>query len=240
MTKKTWVWVPLLGLSSCRLVLGIDGATESALFTEGMGGSTAEGPSAGNGSSHLGDDQVSMGGAPGGLAPRTPCERYCEDMDQYCSGADAQYVSKDQCLKTCELYEMGEVGENGNTQSCRVKYASRGKYTGGLERSVSCRHAGPAGYGVCGSMCEGYCTVMMNVCTKDVTALYYFETFESCMSDCAALPAPEGVLYNVQNPDVFDGGHLQCRLFHVMSALMVDPEEHCEHALGVTLCELGE
>jgi hypothetical protein len=34
-------------------------------------------------------------------------------------------------------------------------------------------------------------------------------------------------------PDTNDA---QCRLFHSMSAVM-DPDEHCEHAMGVTMCD---
>lgn len=248
MKVKTWIFLPLLGLSSCRFVLGIDGATEIPAETEGLGGDSDSGPggplSGGTGgglSAGDGDgDETSMGGDTSGPTPKSPCEKYCEDMDQYCTDDDAQYVGVDQCLKTCELYEEGEIGENGNTQSCRVKYASKGRYTAGIERSVSCRQAGPGGYDVCGSMCEGYCSVVMKACTDQVTSLYYFETFEDCMTECETIPTPSEVPYSVQNGDVFDGGHLQCRLFHAQSALMMDAEEHCEHALGVTLCEISE
>lgn len=260
MKPTTWVLLPLLGLSSCRFVLGIDGATEIPAETGGLGGDDVSGPDGSGvggtgGSLTIGDgdgdgdgsggvmgdgDDNSMGGDDGGPTPKTPCEKYCEDMDQYCTDDDSQYVGVDQCLKTCELYEEGEVGENGNTQSCRVKYASKGRYTAGVERSFSCRQAGPGGYDVCGSMCEGYCTVVMQACTPEVTSLYYFETFEDCMTECDTIPVPSEVLYSVQNGDVFDGGHLQCRLFHAQSALMMDAGEHCEHALGVTLCEISE
>jgi hypothetical protein len=35
---------------------------------------------------------------------------------------------------------------------------------------------------------------------------------------------------------VADGNTVQCRMFHVISAAMMDPDEHCGHVMGVTLC----
>jgi hypothetical protein len=43
--------------------------------------------------------------------------------------------------------------------------------------------------------------------------------------------------YSYGDGTLADGNTLQCRLFHVSSAVMMDPEEHCAHAMGVTLCE---
>ena len=99
-----------------------------------------------------------------------------------------------------------------------------------------CREAGPGGDGECGSNCEGYCTLMMGVCTEEEALLYRYESFESCMQACEALPV-SSVPYSTTDPEVSDGNHVQCRLFHVTSAAMLDAEEHCEHAMGVVLCE---
>ncbi len=43
--------------------------------------------------------------------------------------------------------------------------------------------------------------------------------------------------YSGNDPAVSDGDHALCRLFHVTSAAMADADEHCEHAMGVTLCQ---
>lgn len=246
MTKVRWVLFFAACFPSCRIVLDMEEAQSIPDDDSELGGAGAMdpgGPSTGGTVTTPGDgdgdgDDDDDDDEP--KEPKTPCEIYCDDMGKYCTDEDRQFVADDQCLAACQLYEEGAVGEDGNTQSCRVKYAGKGRYTAGVERSVSCRQAGPAGYGVCGSVCEGYCTAVMAACTPEVTSLYYYESLEDCMSECAGLPAPDEVLYSVSNGEVFDGGHVQCRLFHALSALMMDAEEHCEHALGVTLCELNE
>ena len=77
---------------------------------------------------------------------------------------------------------------------------------------------------------------MGTVCTEESAGVYHFASDEDCRTTCEALP-PAGVAYSSSNPQISDGNHALCRLFHVTSAAMADPEEHCEHALGITLCE---
>jgi hypothetical protein len=77
---------------------------------------------------------------------------------------------------------------------------------------------------------------MAEVCTADVAGQYHFASNDACMQTCNALPAAP-VPYSSTNPEVSDGNHAMCRLFHVTSAAMADADEHCEHAMGVTLCE---
>ncbi len=235
-----------LGASSCHLVLGIEKANELSQndADESLGG-TDSGPKKEVDTEKLDepnesdkDPKNSMGGT-NAVDPASTCERYCDDMELFCSDESEQFTSRDQCMQACELYDEGEVGEGGPTQACRSKFAAKGRYTAGKEREISCRKAGPGGYEACGTICEGYCAAMMAACTPEVTSLYFYGTYQECLSECADVPAPEDVLYSTKNVDVFDGGHLQCRLFHALSALMLDAEEHCEHALGVTLCEFS-
>jgi hypothetical protein len=42
--------------------------------------------------------------------------------------------------------------------------------------------------------------------------------------------------YSISDGSLPDRNDAQCRLFHVNSAVM-DPDEHCEHAMGVTMCD---
>jgi hypothetical protein len=76
---------------------------------------------------------------------------------------------------------------------------------------------------------------MMNVCTENSAQVYHYEEHTECLEACGELPASD-VAYSTSDPLVSDGNHVQCRLFHVTSAAMLDTEEHCEHAVGVTLC----
>jgi hypothetical protein len=175
---------------------------------------------------------VGEGGAPAGSL----CETYCDQIVEYCSGPLEQYRDRAQCLKVCNFLPEGELaGEDNNSASCRLRYAGKARYASGTELAAYCRQAGPGGDGRCGSNCEGYCEIMMSVCTENSADVYHFEERAECLDSCSKLPASD-IAYSTSDPLVSDGNHVQCRLFHVTSAAMLDTEEHCEHAVGVTLC----
>lgn len=77
---------------------------------------------------------------------------------------------------------------------------------------------------------------MTGVCSAEVSSVYHFDDEQQCMNTCQGLPTGN-VNYSATSVEVADGNHVQCRLFHVTSAAMLDAEEHCEHAMGFTLCE---
>lgn len=169
------------------------------------------------------------------------CEKYCEEVMELCTGDLEQYRDRRQCLTVCAFFPEGDlVSEaNENTIACRLRYAAKARYAAGTEHEAYCRQAGPGGDGRCGSNCEGYCALMAGVCTEDDADIYRFESDAACMQACQALPRST-VTYSTANAAVPDGNHVQCRLFHVTSAAMLDPEEHCEHAMGLTLCEAAD
>lgn len=166
------------------------------------------------------------------------CDKYCSEIMELCTGDLEQYRDMRQCLTVCEMFPRGELTAetNDNTVACRLRYASKSRYASGTEHAAYCRQAGPGGDGRCGSNCEGYCTLMEGVCTPEEAGIYRFEDNASCMAACAALPV-SSVPYSTANVELSDGDHVQCRIFHVTSAAMLDAEEHCEHAVGLTLCE---
>jgi hypothetical protein len=55
-----------------------------------------------------------------------------------------------------------------------------------------------------------------------------------CMSVCSSIR--DEPPYSVSDGALPDQNTAQCRLFHATSAVM-DPDEHCEHAMGVTMCD---
>lgn len=168
----------------------------------------------------------------------TLCDKYCEEITELCTGELEQYRDMRQCQTVCAMFPEGELASetNENTIACRLRYASKSRYAAGTEHAAYCRQAGPGGDGRCGSNCEGYCTLMEGVCTPEEAGIYRFEDNASCMQTCQDLPA-SSVPYSTSNVELSDGDHVQCRLFHVTSAAMLDAEEHCEHAVGLTLCE---
>lgn len=184
------------------------------------------------------DAGANMAGAVDDAGAQALCDKYCEEIMEQCVGDMQQYRDLRQCSKVCKLFPEGELAsdDNENTVACRLRYAANARYAAGTEQSAYCRQAGPGGDGRCGTNCEGYCTLMMQVCSAEVTDIYRYETVSECIDACSALPVSDEP-YSSASLVVADGNHVQCRLFHVTSAAMLDAEEHCEHAIGITLCQ---
>jgi hypothetical protein len=200
---------------------------------EGGADSGEGGSDPGAGGAPIGDaGAAGAGGAPPGA---TICDEYCDVITEFCTGDALQYKDREQCLAVCKLFPEGEIGgADENSIACRLKYAAKGRYAAGVELAAYCRQGGPGGDGHCGSNCDGFCTVMQGTCTEEVTDFYSYPTTEACLSDCQTLPE---VPFEYGAISVADGNSVGCRLFHVISAVMADTEEHCQHARGVTLCE---
>jgi hypothetical protein len=224
---------------------GSNATTGGASSTSGGDAGSAQAPSSGGSGgsgTHGGGSDTSGGSGDAGAAGETGapvdlCDQYCDLMEANCSGNDEQYRDRDQCEKICHLLPAGAEGDaDDDSIACRLKYVDKMRYANGSELSVYCHQAGPGGDGRCGSVCEAYCALMAEVCTADTAGAYHFASDSDCMKTCNALPAAP-VAYSSTNPEVSDGNHALCRLFHVTSAAMADADEHCEHAMGVTLCE---
>ncbi len=215
---------------------GGDGASAGRVeASAGQGGvdSGKAGQASVGGAAEAGSGGASAGA--GGVAQVSLCPEYCSTITQYCTGDVLQYKDMEQCLKICTMLPPGELGlPDADTVSCRLKYAGKARYAGGTELAAYCRQAGPGGDGRCGGNCEGFCDIAGETCTSETTAPYYYASRAACLSTCGGLPDLD---FTYGNRDAVDGNSVECRLFHVMSAAMADPEEHCAHALGITLCE---
>jgi hypothetical protein len=166
-----------------------------------------------------------------------PCDEYCDEMESDCTGDAAQYRDRAQCMTICHFFPRGDAAQDDeNSSECRLKYVRKARYGLGAEVTAYCRQAGPSGDGKCGSVCDAFCSVMMQVCTEQSSPDNHFASESDCLATCGALPAAS-VPYSTNDPAVSDGNHALCRLFHVNSAAMADTEEHCEHAMGHTLCQ---
>lgn len=257
--EKDWTGIGgvaalMLCAAACSQVLGIEEARVDPALTPPpttTGGNIDANPSGGSGGSTSVDSggPGGTGGAAGGTAdsgggvPDTgvdsgdsaTCRQYCSDIMEYCQGDLKQYVDSAQCLKSCALFPEGLITDtvDGNTASCRLKYAGKARYAGGSERDAYCRKAGPGSDGTCGGICDGFCALMMGACTPKFEP-YNFPTLDNCLNACRILKdAPP---YTVSDGTLPDRNDAQCRLFHVCSSVM-DPDEHCEHAMGVTMCD---
>jgi hypothetical protein len=154
---------------------------------------------------------------------------YCDTVAANCTGTEEQYASTTACLAVCDLLDPGNPGDtSGNTVQCRLGRAQLAASTG--EASNYCFSAGPGGAGVCGSDCEGYCSVMTPTCQQ-------LGSVASCLQACALVPDLSGPPSSLKyNTSMQSGNSLQCRLFHV-SAASVDPVTHCTHAAGQSVCD---
>jgi hypothetical protein len=215
------------------------GTTNSGGMMSGGSDAGGEGGSAGSsggagGSSGDGGDSGAAGA--GGAGGPSLCDQYCDTVTELCTGTMLQYKDKAQCLKVCALLPEGAVGDpDGNSVACRLKYASKGRYAAGSELAAYCRQAGAGGDGRCGGNCDGFCSIAMATCSKAETDPFYFATEQACQTTCQGLP--NDIPYVYGDISVADGNSVQCRLFHAMSAVMADAGEHCEHVMGLTLCE---
>ncbi len=77
---------------------------------------------------------------------------------------------------------------------------------------------------------------MPDVCTAASAGIYHFASDQDLPHDVQRAATGNRRLLEQRSRGV-DGNHALCRLFHVTSAAMADADEHCEHAMGVTLCQ---
>lgn len=211
-------------LVACNGLLDLDEAyVDSSIGAAGVanGGSSAAAGAA-------------AGGEPG--APLgSPCERYCEAITEACTGDSTQYTDLEACLLTCPDFAEGSADDmEGNTLGCRLNYALKAP----SEPITYCTWAGPGGDGVCGSNCEGFCSLMAATCTEESTraAVDYFPTTEECLSACEEVP--QRGPYSATNETTTGGADIfECRLYHVTAAIYADDSGvHCPHAMGLQLC----
>ena len=146
------------------------------------------------------------------------CAAYCDAIQRNCTGDNQQYATPAQCLTSCETFPAGRltIDTAGNTAACRTYHAGAAA-GGGDNPATHCIHAGPGGASVCGSDCEGFCTIALASCDGAFTDM------ATCLSECAQFPATEDYNSNVRT-----GNTLACRLYHVAVASDV-PQPHCTH-----------
>ncbi len=164
-----------------------------------------------------GDDAA--GGPDAALAT---CSDYCDEIMTNCTGAEAQYTSRDICLDVCGTMAQGTPGDMaGGSVQCRAYHA--GAALG--DPTSHCVHAGPGGAGVCGDNCDGFCGIVVASCTGADMA---YPSGSECLAACQGFDDTEQF-------DVSDvsGDTLACRLYHA-SVATADPATHCEHTGAVS------
>jgi hypothetical protein len=164
-----------------------------------------------------------------------------------CTGANAQYAAADaggtaECMNACAL--MATTGSAGNTLGCRYVHAG---YAGTMGVVPHCWHAGPYGYGGCGSECEGFCSLATGWCSPDGgfdSGAPPYASQSACTTACAGFAKID----NADGGGNFDGGFnaagptggntLDCREYHLGASLhshgAMDQQFHCPHVAAAS------
>ncbi len=216
--KKSTLVIGLVLAHGCANVLALDDAELDPAIGK------ADDPAAEPG----GGGQASSADGGGGAGPAL-CESYCAAVAASCTGPFAVYTTQESCLAVCALWEPGPEGdETGNTVRCRLRNAE----AAAAEPSFYCPIAGPTGNGVCGTPCDALCGLAEKVCVGEAAA---WANAEACRAECEALP--DLGTYGVDpSLGMYEGEHLQCRVFHGAAAAVSDADLHCEHVAGAPPC----
>jgi hypothetical protein len=152
------------------------------------------------------------------LGPEPNCAIYCQQVMGSCTGPHAQYASASECHELCQRLPAGDAGDTeSNTLACRQYYAGSPARTSAGDY---CLAAGPFGGGVCGDRCIAFCALTLGACAPDAGPAPY-ESYSACQTACAGYSYFDGGSDGGgEQPDgPTSGNSLNCRLFHVRSAV---------------------
>jgi hypothetical protein len=137
------------------------------------------------------------------------------------------------------------TGASGNTLGCRFTHAGLAASAGVVPH---CWHAGPYGYGACGTECEGFCTLATGWCSPDGGfdgGAPPYASLDMCKTACAGFvkidDADGGANfvdggYSAAGPT--GGNTLDCREYHLGAALhghgATDQQFHCPHVAATS------
>lgn len=151
-----------------------------------------------------------------GLQGSAECEAYCDSVMAACTGTHAAYPTRDQCIATCATLPSGEA-QNDNSLECRSTQAAFAQSS--TEPEIHCPAAGPFGVGVCGSLCQSYCTLLEAACPNTMTGI------TDCEKLCGGLRS-DGK-YDLGQ--LASGDNVECRIARASAALL-DSKTHCSSA----------
>src|ERR1019366_7497179 len=199
-------------------------------------------------------DSGAMADTGGGDAATVSCSAYCAAVMGTCTGNDKQYLDMGECMTACALLPSGTPGAaSGNSVACRTTHAALAASGGVVPH---CWHAGPFGYGACGTECESFCLLATSYCSADGgfdAGPPTYGSLTDCTTACAKFPRIDDVDgggnvgvdggYNASGPT--GGNTLDCREWHLDNALdgpgsASGQEFHCMH-VGATspVCQEG-
>ena len=153
-------------------------------------------------------------------SPDPTCDNYCDAVMTNCTGENAQYGDREECMAYCGDVGNWAVGEpgatEGNSIACRLYHGSA---PSAAMPDTHCSHAGPSGGDMCGSWCDVYCTLGFAHCSGP-NQLYPDQA--ACDAACGTF-SEEGGALDTQYDTV------QCRIYHLGAPSAAMPDTHCSH-----------
>ncbi len=148
-----------------------------------------------------------------------------------CTNNNNQYEDNATCMSMCTggiPADAGAGAQAGDSLACRMYHLSVASTSSALA-DIHCPHAGPYGYGVCGSLCEDFCNqYFTSVCKTDNTTGYVNR--DACLTYCktaAGSDAGAGAPGNSASAP-----SMLCREYHLENAIKATTVNgpHCDHA----------
>jgi hypothetical protein len=230
--------ITLLGgllLAACNAVLGIGEASLDPTFTPDAGTTTSSSSGMGGGMHDAGTGGAGGGtGGAGGGDPNT-CAHYCDVINKNCTGANAEYLTKQVCLDMCNTFDPGQPGDMMNDSlACRLYWAKQAD----KDPATYCQLGGPLA-GKCTTPCSAFCLLDYDLCNAG--GLFPYKDSMECKMACAGfnyLGSADAGPGTVGDILFSTGDTLNCRLYHLESAWdksnPMATTTHCPHTALVS------
>ena len=169
------------------------------------------------------------------------CNYYCTEIQSICKGTDLQYEDKATCMLMCAdgiPNDAGAGAMSGDSLACRMYHLSLAAMAGNA--AAHCPHAGPYGFGVCGTICDDFCQQYFSSnCKTDTTA---YATIDACRTYCATAVGSDAAAGDPGMAPSSNVG-MPCREYHLENAINPANDDggvnsHCNHAgtTGAGVC----
>ncbi|MEO6575674.1 MAG: hypothetical protein ABIP89_17620 [Polyangiaceae bacterium] len=234
------VTVGMLGAGSVWMGCGGDDSTGAPTTDSGAGQDTSMGGGDSGGMTDSGNPMMD-GGADTGSdtgpvmgvdAAVLDCTYYCSNIAAACTGTNQQYLNNTVCMAMCAGIgnDAGAGQTSGGSLSCRMTHLALAA-SSTASAATECPHAGPYGYGVCGTICDNFCKEYFaggSPCKTDTANGY--ANADACKIYCngaAGGDASAGAPGTAQTtPSVL------CREYHLENAYNAGGTGggHCDHA----------
>ncbi len=161
------------------------------------------------------------------------CPYYCTNIMSVCTGANQQFLNDATCLAMCASIgnDAGPGQTSGGSLSCHVNHLALAAASP-ANAAIHCPHAGPYGYGTCGTICDDFCKEYFatgSPCKTEPAATGY-TNIDACKTYCngaAGGDASAGAPGVAQTTPA-----MLCREYHLENAYNAGGTGggHCAHA----------